>query len=297
MKTTYTTNRLVLSDLSPKDDGFILALVNTAGWIEFIGDRKVRTPEDASNYIQRILSNPDVHYRVVRSKEQNLPIGIVTLIKRDFLAHHDIGFAFLPEYSGKGFAYEATMALLEDLANDPKHSRILATTVKENVNSIKLLKKLGFRFEKEIENEKDQLCLYAMSTDKILIDQLIRDFFGLFTNANGMKPDVERIRELCIKETIIAKKSLDKVEVFNVDTFMAPRKEILLDGTLIDFEEFEVLEETKVVGNIAQRFSKFQKRGKLKGVNFEGKGHKFFHLIKAKEGWRILSVNWEDEEF
>lgn len=171
MKTTYSTKRLVLNLLSLTDEGFILNLVNTAGWIEFIGDRQVRTPEDARNYIQRILSNPDVHYRVARLKVQDTPIGIVTLIKRDFLAHYDIGFAFLPEYSGVGFAYEAANAVLHDLANDPKHSRILATTVKENANSIKLLKKLGFRFEKEVENEKDQLCLYVFAVTPLLMGE------------------------------------------------------------------------------------------------------------------------------
>lgn len=97
---------------------------------------------------------------------ENIPIGVITLIKKVYLDHHDIGFAFLPEYAGKGYAYEAAVSVLKDVINDPAHSTILATTVKDNSSSIKLLEKLGLRFEKEIKVADMQLFVYAVSRDK-----------------------------------------------------------------------------------------------------------------------------------
>ena len=90
--------------------------MNTPGWLKFIGERNVRSPEYALEYINRILHNENVAYWTVKLKPNSIPIGVITLIKRDYLPHHDIGFAFLPEYSGKGYAYEATSAVMHELS-------------------------------------------------------------------------------------------------------------------------------------------------------------------------------------
>lgn len=117
----------------------------------------------------------------------------------------------------------------------------------------------------------------------------------MFTNTNGKKPDFESIDNICLNETIIIKKDKDNEEVYTLDSFITPRIKILTDGTLIEFEEYEVNEETKIVNNIAQRFSKYQKRGYLNGNYFEGSGTKFFQYVKTAKGWKINSVIWEDE--
>ena len=96
-------------------------------------------------------------------------------------------------------------------------------------------------------------------------------------------------------ETIIIKKNNNKEEIFNIGPFIGPRKKILSDGTLTEFEDYELFEDTRVVGNIAQRFSKYQKKGYLNGNYFEGKGNKFFQYIKTNKGWKIASIIWEDE--
>jgi RimJ/RimL family protein N-acetyltransferase len=92
-------------------------------------------------------------------------IGIVTLIKRDYLDHPDIGFAFLPAYSKNGYAFEATKEVLSDLLKQSGYQTILATTIKENDSSVKLLKKLGFGFSKEITHEKDLLQLFSITKE------------------------------------------------------------------------------------------------------------------------------------
>lgn len=161
MQNTFQTDRLILNELSSNDYEFIKELVNTQEWIQFIGQRNINSNEDSKAYIQKIIDNPNVKYWVVRLKDQQLPIGIITLIKRDYLEHHDIGFALLPKYSNNGYAYEAAKTVLDNLITNPLHTLILATTLQENTNSIKLLNKLGLRFNKEIKVENELLSVFS----------------------------------------------------------------------------------------------------------------------------------------
>lgn len=163
MRAHYTTNRLLLRKLTTADAAFIFELVNTAGWIKFIGDRNVKNAEDAGNYIQKILSNDAIAYRVVTLKDEQTAIGVVTFIKRDYLDHPDIGFAFLPAYGKQGYAFEASKEVLHDLLEKEDHQTILATTIPENGASIQLLKRLGFSFSKEINHEGLVLQLFSIT--------------------------------------------------------------------------------------------------------------------------------------
>src|SRR5690242_10451129 len=95
---TLTSKRLLLTKLSLDDADFIFELVNSPGWLKFIGDRNVKAPEDARMFILKILNNPSVNYWIVRVQELLLPIGVVSFIKRDYLDFYDIGFAFLPKH-------------------------------------------------------------------------------------------------------------------------------------------------------------------------------------------------------
>ncbi len=167
MQTNYKTERLFLRTLTADDSGFIFELVNTAGWIKFIGDRNVKNNEDADKYIQKIITNTAINYRVVTLLNNQTAVGVVTLIKRDYLDHPDIGFAFLPAYSKNGYAFEATTAVLDGLLNSGEHATILATTIPENNSSIQLLRKLGFSFSKEIINEGELLQVFAKNKNEI----------------------------------------------------------------------------------------------------------------------------------
>lgn len=156
-------SRTSIRPLEQGDSAFILDLVNTDGWLQFIGDRQVRSIDAAVTYIKNILSSPHITYRIVTLSGQNIPIGIVTLIKKDYLPFHDIGFAFLPAFGGKGYAYEATKAFLQGLIDGYADEKLLATTIPENIRSIRLLQKLGFQFDKEIDIEGKKLQVYAIS--------------------------------------------------------------------------------------------------------------------------------------
>jgi ribosomal-protein-alanine N-acetyltransferase len=160
MNKPLETNRLHLRSLQTEDYSFIKTLVNTEGWITFIGDRKVLTDEDSKNYIQKIIHNKNITYWVVSLKENDTPVGLVTFIKRDYLEFPDLGFAFLPEHGKKGYAFEAANCIVEKLKSDRIHQNILATTIPENSKSIALLKKLGYQYKEEIFQDNETLHVY-----------------------------------------------------------------------------------------------------------------------------------------
>jgi len=157
------TERLLIQPLTNTHKHFIFELLNTAGWIEFIGNRNINTIDDAVAYIERIITNKNVQYSVVTLQENLQPIGIITFIKKDYLEHHDIGFAFLPQYGKQGFAYEAANAFLQH--HQQLQNTILATTIPSNINSINLLKKLGFIYEQQIEDENEILQVYKKTSN------------------------------------------------------------------------------------------------------------------------------------
>ncbi len=84
--------------------------------------------------------------------------------------------------------------------------------------------------------------------------------------------------------------------VYSLASFIEPRQKILTDGTLKEFEEHETIEYTKIIGNIAQRYSAYQKSGILEGKLFKQKGHKFLQFVKTNAEWKISSAIWEDEK-
>lgn len=153
------TDRLQIDVLTTEDAEFILELVNMPEWIRFIGQRNISNTEEATVYIQKIINNPRVRYWTVRLNPEKTPIGIITFMKRDYLDNYDLGFAFLLSYTGKGYAFESCQAILHLMLKNKEHSKIMATTLKENTNSIQLLEKLGFQFDKEIENAGECVCI------------------------------------------------------------------------------------------------------------------------------------------
>ena len=153
--TVLQTGRMTLRRLTPADAPFIRELVNEPSWIRFIGDRGVRTEEDARAYL---LKGPIAMYErygfglwMCESRESGEALGICGLIKRDTLEDVDIGFAFLPRYWGRGYAHESAAAVLDYGREVLELDRIVAITSPDNTSSIRLLEKLGLRLEKTFE--------------------------------------------------------------------------------------------------------------------------------------------------
>ncbi len=160
------TPRLIIGELTTQHAGFIHELLNTPEWIRFIGDRYVRSIDDAKQYIDKIRGNPAIQYWVIELKAESAPIGIVSLVKRDYLAHPDLGFALLPRYGKRGHAHEATSAVLQEIGKQPNRPLVLATVLAENQASIQLLTKLGFQHDQPMVVASEKLLIYSYWFDR-----------------------------------------------------------------------------------------------------------------------------------
>lgn len=166
MKTILETERLLIREFVSDDSKFILELVNTPDWIQFIGDRNIRTQGVAEEYIQENLQKSYTKNGfglwLMELKETKIPIGMCGLVKRDSLEDVDIGFALLPAYQRKGYTFEAAEAILiyaHEMLEIPK---IVAITDPKNVASIALLQKLGMQLEKKvILSANDTVLLFS----------------------------------------------------------------------------------------------------------------------------------------
>ena len=158
----FKTQRLALATLILDHAAFIHQLLNTPGWLEFIGDRNVRSEAEAYTYINKINENPAVNYWTVCLPDEPAPIGVISLIQRDYLDFPDIGFAFLPEFGGNGYAFEAASAILDHLRGESHYPRLYAVTLPGNTASIRLLVKLGFHFQRPETFEHQEKLLYRL---------------------------------------------------------------------------------------------------------------------------------------
>jgi len=166
------TDRLLLRRLSLEDAGFILGLLNEPSYVHFIGDKGVRTINDARDYI---MKGPIASYEqhgfglyLTELKDSEVPIGICGLLKRENLPDVDIGFAFLPQFWSQGYAFEAASAVMAYGRDALMVNRIVAIVSPDNERSIKVLGKLGLRFERMERWPADgsKIKLYASEVKK-----------------------------------------------------------------------------------------------------------------------------------
>ncbi|MDN5200230.1 hypothetical protein QQ008_02630 [Fulvivirgaceae bacterium BMA10] len=133
------------------------------------------------------------------------------------------------------------------------------------------------------------------SETKLILDGLTSTFFRVFNNGSGRKVNLDPLKELFITEGIIIKNCGTTPEIYTLRQFIEPREKLLNDGSLTDFKEEELFERTEIFGNIAHRFSLYQKSGLMHGVAFKTKGMKTIQFIKSRYGWKISSLAWDDE--
>jgi RimJ/RimL family protein N-acetyltransferase len=161
------TDRLRLRHLEAGDAPFIVELLNDPDWLRYIGDRGVRNEEQAVAYIEngpaRSYAEHGFGLYLTELKAGGAPIGLCGLIKRDFLAHVDLGFAFLPHFRGAGYAFEAAAGVLHHADTTLGLRRIVAITALDNERSAQLLQKLGFYAEGTIPypGEGEPVRLFA----------------------------------------------------------------------------------------------------------------------------------------
>ena len=161
-----TSKRLIIRRLDLNDVAFIFQLLNQDSWLKFIGDKQIYNLAAATKYLMDgHLSMYQQHgfglFAVERKSDSHV-IGLCGLIKRAELVDVDIGFAFLDEFSGCGYAYEAALLIKDYAINNLKLKRLIAIVNPDNQRSIKLLKKIGLHFEALICMSQDKPCLNLM---------------------------------------------------------------------------------------------------------------------------------------
>jgi ribosomal-protein-alanine N-acetyltransferase len=183
------TARLRLRHLLDCDAPFILELLNEPDFLRNIGDREVRTLEDARRYIQH---GPMVSYSqhgfglfLVELRDSGMPVGMCGLLKRDYLQDVDVGFALRESYRGKGYAFEAAQAVMRHGREELGISRIVAITSPDNRASMKVLHKLGLEFERSIR-------IPDQSRDTRLFTPAVRSLLVPKGNPHVELPDEER---------------------------------------------------------------------------------------------------------
>ena len=154
------TSRLLLRWITTDDAPFIFELLNEPSFLRYIGDKGVRTLDDARNYI---LTGPVASYQrygfglyLVLLKDGEVPIGMCGLLKRDSLPDVDVGYALRPAYWSKGYAFEAASATLAHGRDAFGLRRIVAITSPDNASSKALLEKLGMRYEETLSLSADR---------------------------------------------------------------------------------------------------------------------------------------------
>ena len=159
------TNRLSIVEASLNDAPFIFNLMNSKGWLQFIGDRGIKTLKDAEQYIQLSLIDK---YRSLgfglyklSLRTNDTPIGLCGFVQRDYLNAPDIGFAMLPEFEGNGYMFEAASKIIEMGFSTLNLKTIYGITIPNNTRSIKLLIKLGLsEIDKTTNPKGEQLLIF-----------------------------------------------------------------------------------------------------------------------------------------
>ena len=161
------TQRLTINELNPGDAAFVLELLNDSAFIQHIGDRNVRTLEQALAYLGEKVIPSYKRYGfgmyAVRLKQGDATVGMCGLVKRESLVDIDIGYGFLAAARGQGYALESALAIKLWAVETLGMERLVAIVSPDNQPSVTLLEKLGMSFESMIrlvEGDED-ICLYA----------------------------------------------------------------------------------------------------------------------------------------
>ena len=171
LRSLLQTERLTLRHFTPEDAGFIVKLVNTTGWIRYIGDISIHNETQAERYItdgpaKSFETHGFSSYRISLSSN-NTPVGMCSLIKRDWLNSPDLGYALLPEFERNGYAFEAAGYCLQEMYNNQHTAQMNAIVSPDNARSIRLMEKLNFNLSGPVTRPG--------STEELL----------LFTHKNG----------------------------------------------------------------------------------------------------------------
>ncbi|RKN47929.1 GNAT family N-acetyltransferase [Micromonospora endolithica] len=218
-----------------------------------------------------------------------------------------------PGAEGQGLVTRAAERILDWAIRERGIQRVEWHTKAGNVRSVAVAKRLGMsrdavlrsvgpdghggRTDGEIWSvlaPEWRARSIAADDDRAQIDRLVASFFALFTNADGAVPDVGSIHRLFASGGVIVQGGPQQ-QICDLETFAAPWQKLLTSGELTGFSEEETWEQTAIFGDVAQRLSRYRRRGVLRGEPFTGAGTKSIQFLRTPDGWRMTSVGGDDD--
>ena len=127
------------------------------------------------------------------------------------------------------------------------------------------------------------------------LERLSSEFFRAVSFEHGETPPYRVIRDLFIERGLLIKNTGTTPEILSIDQFIEPRQAMVDAGELTRFSETELHQTTELFGNVAHRFSAYEKSGTMKGVPFEARGMISTQFVLTPQGWKMISMAWDDE--
>ncbi|MFI7428688.1 GNAT family N-acetyltransferase [Micromonospora sp. NPDC049836] len=249
----------------------------------------------------------------VELRETKTVIGEI-LLKWASAEHRqgELGFAFGRAHQGKGYAGEAAAEMLRLGFEDLGLHRITAVCVDDNDSSVRLLRRLGFVQEGRLVDdiwfkggwatrllfgltEDDWRTPATTGRDEEEIQVLVRRYFDAFTSGPGVDERMAALRDAMLPGAIIVRTCGATPTVYDVDAFIEPRRAMLTDGTLTDFQEEARSGRLDLFGDIAQWFGRYAKKGRMNDTPYTGGGMKSIQFVRTDAGWRISAAVWDDD--
>lgn len=229
----------------------------------------------------------------------------------------ELGFAFAREHHGHGYAAEAAAAMLRLGFDELGLHRITAVCIEQNEASARLLQRLGFSRQGRLvdsvlfKGEWATQLLFGLTDDEWRCRQagssgaddsdvaeilgLVRCFFAAFTTGDGVDERLDALRAAMLPQAVITRTCGQSPAVYSVESFIAPRRALLIDGSLAEFSEHATQGGVDVFGDIAHWFGRYIKDGLFHGQPYRGAGMKSMQFVRTNDGWRISAAAWDDE--
>lgn len=136
---------------------------------------------------------------------------------------------------------------------------------------------------------------YDPDADRAAIADLVRTFFAAFLSGPDSSARIDTLRDVLMPQAVIVRTCGGEPTVYDVDSFIGPRRDLLSGGRLTDFREWELSGRTELFGDIAQHFCSYAKSGVQDGAPFTARGMKTVQFVRTTAGWRVSAVAWDDE--
>jgi RimJ/RimL family protein N-acetyltransferase len=305
-----TTERLRLRWFRDDDAAWLCRLLNEPSWLHNIGDRGVRDVAGAVTYVRERLAagywRDGFGFWLVERRDDGERLGMCGLTQRDSLPEPDLGFAFLPEFHGRGYAREAAAACLRYAAHTLGLRTVLATTALHNVRSVHLLQTLGMQPDLEAPSDDAagpakrfvwQASPAPPTTDAAAIDELLRRFTALFAlraNEPALLPSLPR---WCVADVQFRRVAGDVSTAEDLRAFVLRRA--AEGASWSDYDECELTHHTQVGVDLASRWSRCRWRGATTrgaaSATAQGIGNLACHLVRTARGWRFATVAWQQD--